>query len=272
MQYKLKTTRHQATISVYVITDRPQKIRIAAIDNHKPYTTYTNRGGWVNGKRRFDLPLPQSPDELKIHVFNEKNGWKKKNDASFKVVKFGVNPLRTWMIGLTVDDKEAIEFFQQFSENAGILKSSPEGLLYESRNGKFKIRYLDKITDGKGKVLNMPARISNKTAVIEISKASFMRYSVAMRMIILLHEYSHYYKNKDIRNEVQADLNGLYIYLGLGYSPIEAHRAFLTVFSKADTAQNELRYQMIKKYIEDFYAGKIASPNEYQQKQLKKAS
>jgi hypothetical protein len=229
------------------------------MDNNKPKTIYTNRGGIVNGKRKFEIPLPVSPEQLKVLVFNEKNGWKKANDPTFRVSNFGISRLKTFQVWMNEDTKEFLEFAQQFSENAGILDAGRDGTMYQSRSGKFKILYLDQIISKKtGKVLSTPARISNKTAIIEVSKAEYSKYSVPMRLVILTHEYSHFYLNKDIRNEMQADLNGLYYYYGLGYSPVEAHRAFLTVFSKADTAQNELRYQMIKKYSKDYMEGKIA--------------
>ena len=79
--------------------------------------------------------------------------------------------------------------------------------------------------------------------------------------MLLLHEYAHCYLNIDDNNEIQADLNALYIYLGLGYSTIEAHRTWLEVFSMNDTKQNDLRYTVIKDYVEKFNAGMIAKLN-----------
>jgi hypothetical protein len=73
-----------------------------------------------------------------------------------------------------------------------------------------------------------------------------------MRMAILLHEYSHYYVNDDINNESEADLNGLLIYLGLGYPRFEAHEAFLKVFIDTPSELNKSRYEKIKAFIEDF--------------------
>jgi hypothetical protein len=100
----------------------------------------------------------------------------------------------------------------------------------------------------------------------------FKKYSVAMKMMILMHEYSHFWMNKDMANEMQADLNGLYVYLGLGYSPIEAHRAFLYVFDNADTDSNRTRYGMIKKYVADFMTGGIAQPANHNQLALRKVA
>jgi len=244
MEYILKTGGAPQTVNVYVTTKKSQRIRIIAVDANKKNTLYVNHGGTVNGSRKFELPLPQTPAQLKIYVFNEASP-KKKKDDSFKVIKFGVTKLKTWEIWESAQTKDFVKFAQMFSENAGVLATSEKP--YASDNNQFKIIYVDVIRGKDGKELTTPARISNKTGVIEVAKKYFKDYTVAMRMIILLHEYSHFYLNKVMRNEIQADLNGLYVYLGLGYSPIEAHRAFLTVFSAADTAQNDLRYQMIKR-------------------------
>ena len=70
-----------------------------------------------------------------------------------------------------------------------------------------------------------------------------------MRMAILLHEFSHYYLNSDVANETEADLNGLTIYLGLGYPIREAYQAFTSTFIGYPTEQNKQRYDIIDKFI-----------------------
>jgi hypothetical protein len=279
-QFSFPTNRKQTTINAYVVTKTPQKITIVAYDKKKKNTQYLNHYGMVDRKspdglyrRKFEVLMPQSPDELKVVIYNNSNFDKKtgkfkvRKDPTFKVEKFGVSKLRKWEIWMNQHTQDFVKFAQDFAENAGVLTSWEEGGktdtagLYQSDNKKFKIRYYDVIRNKEGKALTTPARISNKTAIIEVSKKAFAKYSVAMRMMILLHEYSHFYLNKNMENEIQADLNGLYVYLGLGYSPIEAHRAFLYVFNNADTEGNALRYKMIEKYILDFYSGNIAVPS-----------
>jgi hypothetical protein len=73
-----------------------------------------------------------------------------------------------------------------------------------------------------------------------------------MRMAILLHEFSHYYINSDIANETEADLNGLTIYLGLGYPIKEAYTAFGETFIGYPSEQNRQRYDIINKFIRDY--------------------
>ena len=76
-------------------------------------------------------------------------------------------------------------------------------------------------------------------------------------MAILLHEFSHFYLNENMDDEMEADLNGLLIYLSLGYPRIEGYEAFLEVFMDAPSEQNKQRYDIINKFIRDFEAKKI---------------
>jgi hypothetical protein len=80
----------------------------------------------------------------------------------------------------------------------------------------------------------------------------FIPMTVPMRMAIMLHEFSHFYINDDINDETEADLNGLLIYLGLGYPRIEAYEAFLTTFIGTPTPTNKERYDIINKFITNF--------------------
>jgi ferritin len=77
-----------------------------------------------------------------------------------------------------------------------------------------------------------------------------------MRMMILLHEYSHKYRNPkigiEISNEIGADINALYIYLGLGFSKIDAICVYANVFLKAQTQGNIARMRKIMDYINKF--------------------
>lgn len=281
--YSFPTKRRPCTINAYVVTRKPEKICIVAYDKDKKNTQYINHCGMVDAKRadgyyarRFEIMMPRTPERLSVAIYNKNN--KKGGDATFGVEKFGVTKLKTWQIWMSQHATDFVKFAQDFSENASILRTfeesggRPDGGIYTSDNRKFRIKYFNVIKDAKGNQLTTPARISNRDGTIEVSKKYFMNYTTAMRMMILLHEYSHFWMNKDMANEMQADLNGLYTYLGLGYSPIEAHMAFLYVFDNADTNSNRMRYKSIKKYIEDFMTGAIAQPANHKQLALRKAS
>jgi hypothetical protein len=53
-------------------------------------------------------------------------------------------------------------------------------------------------------------------------------------------------------NEVEADLNALLIYLGLGYPRIDAFNVFIGVFKNTPTEQNAQRIEILKTFIQDF--------------------
>jgi hypothetical protein len=78
-----------------------------------------------------------------------------------------------------------------------------------------------------------------------------------MRVAILLHEYSHFNLNSNINDEIEADLNGLTIYLSLGYPRIEGYQAFLEVFKDSPSKQNKNRYDVINNFIKDFETKRI---------------
>ena len=114
------------------------------------------------------------------------------------------------------------------------------------------IEYLPTIVDSKGKELTTPARISRMTGRIQVSKSQFDKYTIPMRFAILCHEFSHFYVNEDMHDESEADLNGLLIYLGLGYPRIEACEAFLEVFEHYPSEENGRRYKKIENFINNF--------------------
>ena len=72
-----------------------------------------------------------------------------------------------------------------------------------------------------------------------------------MRMAILLHEYAHFYVNKVPRNEIEADINGLGIYLKLGYPTIDIYNVFLKVFKQSPSNQNKERYDTLDRFVRE---------------------
>lgn len=263
------TNKVPFTLVVGVQTKTPQEIRLQAKDSKKPATYYVNRKGIVNGYREFELKFPQVPSDMVVNVFNVAIGNTNSNeDKSFIVTKFEAKKLETSPIWLTENDASFIKFAQHFAENASIYTGSIRvngkilPSVYRSDDYKFTIDYYDQIVDRKtGKVVNTPARIGHNTGVIEVSKSCFLKYTVPMRMIILLHEYSHKWKNPEngmkISYETGADIAAMNIYLSLGYSEIEAHQAFLTVFRGANNAMNKKRYLIISDFIKQFKKGNL---------------
>ena len=268
MLFKLPSNNAPFTLLMTVVNNTSQPINIAveAFDPKKPNTYYYKRKVKVEKDFPFDLKFPLSPRVLGIKVYNLENG--NANDArdkSFSVTKFEPAKLKTNPLWLTANDLSFIGLAKQFSENASILSSGVrKPSIYRSYDAQFEIDYYDQILDKKtGAPQNTPARIGHKSGIIEVSKKDFINYTVPMRMIILLHEYSHKFKNESIgrkiEDETSADINALAMYLSLGFSEIEAIRAFSTVFEGANNKMNEKRMLILNDFIKKFNNGELGN-------------
>ena len=225
---------------VKVITISPQKIRIKVIDADQPNTCFTDRYQTIDGEGVFFVRMPVSAQNLLVYIYNEAYGnLPKGQDNTFEVVSITKEPLDKKLDIIDFSNplvRSFVNFATRFSYNAGSLPSGE----YISDDGKFLIEQ------------STPARIDVDNGIIELSKRQFQEYTVPNRMAILLHEFSHVYLNADVDNEVEADLNALTIYLGLGYPRIEAFEVFAQTFMNAPTDQNEVRYNKIKQFIDEF--------------------
>ena len=65
--------------------------------------------------------------------------------------------------------------------------------------------------------------------------------------------------DKPINYETGADIQALYVYLGKGWSPYEAHKSFLYVFKTANNEPNHKRYKIIKDFIEKYDKGEVSN-------------
>jgi hypothetical protein len=264
MEFLVPLNKVPCTLVLGIKTNKPEKIKIRLSDNKKPNTYYISREVKVNGYRELRLNLPQSPPAALLTIFNASVGNVPINaDKSFTIEKFESANLEQCPIWLKKGTASFVKFAQKFSENAAILSAGKyEPSIYRSDDAKFHIDYYNKIYDKRAKkFLSTPARVGHTTGIIEVSKQDFLRYTVPMRMIILLHEYAHKYLNptinKPIAYETGADINGLHIYLALGYPPSEAHYAFLHVFKDANNEENTKRYNIINDFIDRFTKGEI---------------
>lgn len=252
------------TLLIEVTTKKPEVISIIAKDANKHNTYYISRKGDVSGLRVFELKFPQTPNLMVISIFNPKNGnYSNDEDKSFEITKFEAKELKTCSLWADRDIYNFIKFAQYFSANASVLSAGDyKPSIYRSDDGKFCIDYYQKIRNRKtGAFVSTPARIGHNTGIIEISKSDYERYTVPMRMIILLHEFSHKYMNpkigRKISDEVSADINALNIYLSLGYPAIEAQYAFLKVFKGANNSFNKKRYLILNDFITKFSKGEL---------------
>jgi hypothetical protein len=248
MEREIQTNKEPVSIFLTVNVPQPSKVRIACVDPYKKSTFYTDRWSNVSSSGEFEIRMPQSPDKSLLLVQNLTYPDKiKLSDVKQTKLKQYLPCVTSSIKIKPFLVKSFLKFARQFAENASILDV---GTFY-SDDGRFRIEYLPSIYD-EGRELNTPARISNTNGVMEISKKHFFKYTVPMRMAILLHEFSHFNLNIVQKDEIEADLNALKIYMGLSYPTIEAHKSFLHVFRKSPSDQNKERYEYLKAFIDNF--------------------
>lgn len=246
-------------ITVRVVGNKPQKIRIVVSDVDQVNTVFTNRYNVFQGEKEFLVRMPLSPRVALVQVYNDAYGNRKKSDEdTFQMVGPGIErmPLEKKMDVVDMANAEVKTFVtiaQKFCYNAGVLDTGQ----YYSKNGKIKFKYLPTIYLKDGKESATPARIGETTRIIEISQKIFVPFTVPMRFAILCHEFAHCYMNSNKTSEVEADLQGLLIYLGLGYPRIEAYQAFLETFIGSPSELNKKRYDIVNRFINDFEKNKF---------------
>ena len=229
-----------------------KKLRLWAEERGKENSRYADRNIVIDGERTIYFSFPISPDELFIGALNSDNP----KDNEFQVILEEKPPVQ-YEVWIDAKTRRFLKLASDFSMVCGYSPASDSGRVFRSQDGEFLIKYFNVIRDYKtGKLLNTPARIGHTTGNIEVAKAKFDKYTIPMRMMILLHEYSHVFKNPKIGlkkdNEVGADINALYIYLGLGFSKIDAICVYANVFLKAQTKSNVMRMRKIMDYINRF--------------------
>jgi hypothetical protein len=259
MNFKIPTRYEELMLEVVVETTKPCRVRLVVFDLKHPKTKFTDRPMNIDGRRRLIVRMPLSPKVAGISVFNEDNGNKPEGqDETIKVISINPMPLQKRMDIVDMDKGDIgtfVKFAQQFSFNASYMEA---GKTYYNRfgNKRFSIRYMETIpartNKQTGKTVKTPAQVSMNTGVIEVSKEAFATYTVPMRMVVLLHEFSHFNVNSRIEDEEEADLNALLIYLSLGYPRIEATEAFYKIFLETDTPANLQRWKIIEQFINNF--------------------
>jgi hypothetical protein len=252
MRKKIELDDKPSKLKIVIQTFSKEKLWIKVEDADRKNTYYTNRYAFVDGKQSFFVYMPQAPEDAIVTIYNDLNG-RIRRDDTFKVLEVSSTALILPPLKASKKTKSFIKFAQEFADESGYLSATKSGDIYKSNNGRFRIDYFDVIRSHKTKrVVKTPARISQITGKIEVSAEEFRRYTIPMRMAILLHEYSHYYLNKNPSNESEADLNGLRLYLQLGYPKIDIYNVFLNVFKSSPSLQNKARYEKLDKLVKNF--------------------
>ena len=264
-QRLVESTGRPFTLFVTIKTEGKKTFRVIAADNGKKNSKYADRVIDVEGERHIFLSFPISPKSLVLAIGNIKD----RSDSKFTVqVEEGkLNQDNFWL------DNETRSFVQMaiiFSQICGFT-TPPQ--VYKSSDDLYTIKFFDVIRDQQTNMpMTTPARIGHSTGNIEVSKKCFDKYTIPMRMIILLHEFSHKFRNPKmglaIEDETGADINALYIYLSMGFSKIDAIYVFANVFLKAQTQQNIKRMRDIMNYINNFEEKKrVSKPQNSEEKQ-----
>jgi hypothetical protein len=250
MIYNVPTRFEEMTLLIKVNTNSPETIRIKVVDAHQPNTIFTDRYKTVDGETIFFVRMPVSGNDVLVYIYNEDNGnLMSGQDTTFEVTSITKEQLDKKLDVIDFANplvKSFVNFATRFCYNAGSISSGT----YVSDDKNFVIKYLPTIEEG-GEEQTTPARIDIDNGIIEVSKRQFIDFSVPNRMAILLHEFSHVYLNDNVDDETEADLNGLLIYLGLGYPRIEAFEVFAKTFMNAPSEQNKMRFDKIKSFIDE---------------------
>lgn len=250
MRKRIELDEKPTKLKITLETFSKEKLWIKVKDANRKNTYYTKRYAFVQGVEEFFVLMPQAPMDAIVIVYNDNNGRMRK-DESFNV-KVEALPLDLGKPKFSKKTLSFIKFAQEFSDESGYLSASPKGDTYKSNNGRFRIDYFDQIRSYRTrKVVKTPARISQVNGKIEVSAEQFRKYTIPMRMAILLHEYSHYYLNTNPSDESQADLNGLNIYLKLKYPKIDIYNVFLNVFKRSPSVQNKKRFQKLDSFVKE---------------------
>lgn len=257
----IETGNAKMSLHITIKCNGKKTFRVWAEDYGKPNSRYADRTITVEGERTIYFSFPVSPRSLFIGCVNTGNVTDE--DFSFEVEK---KELKTYNVWLDEETRDFLKLAIYFSQVCGFERPTEKGRLFTTDDGQFNIKYFPIIKDfSTGKMLGTPARIGHNSGIIEVAACRFDKYTIPMRMAILLHEFSHKYKNPkmnlDISNEIGADINALYIYLGLGFSKVDAIYVFANVFLKAQTPSNMDRMRKLMDYIQKFENQQFAKLN-----------
>jgi hypothetical protein len=254
MKFRVATNYEELSLAIRVTTRLPIKVFIKVYDQERPKIVLTDRYKTLRGTETFYVRMPLTGKTSIVEITDEYENNMGTPSGNINVESIDKYPLEKQSLrGYAPSTFSFIDFAQRFSFNAPYL--TPDKT-YRSNDGYFMIEYFTMITDGQ-RELTTPARISKTTGIIQVSKKLFDAYTVPMRVAILLHEYAHFNLNSNINDEIEADLNGLTIYLSLGYPRIEGYQAFLEVFKDSPSRQNKNRYEVINNFIRDFETKRI---------------
>jgi len=249
------TRYEEETLKITVSAPDEITLRLIVKDADRENTVFTDRFRDFSGIFVFYVRLPLCGNRTDILLMDEANP---SDDSTFNLISIERMPLEKRLDLIDLRNQQLrsfIKFAQKFAFNAGCIRTNDpnnQDDYYHSDDGQFFIKYLPAITDENGNVIPTPSRIEQGSGIIEVSEQDFIGFTVPMRFAILTHEFSHVFLNVNPNDETEADLNGLLIYLALGYPRIEAHEAWIDTFENAPSESNMERYEIMEQFIHDF--------------------
>jgi len=249
MNIELDIGKSPKKVFVSIKTNFNQKVFIGFRDYNNKKTYYTKRYAFIDGIEEFFILLPITPKVGELIVFNSDN--MQGVDSNFRINEIRVEDYNIPKYEFSRKTTSFLNFAKQFCKQLSYLDYSKEGVSYKSKNGKYHIVLKTNVLSSSGSYLPTPARISQLNGKIEVSYEQFNSYTVPMRMAILLHEFAHFYLNKVPRSEIEADINGLFIYLKEGFPTIDIYNVFLKVFKNSPSLQNKERFDTLDKFVRE---------------------
>lgn len=237
----IQTDNKKLNLNFDIEFEQPIDLRATGVDENDNKTTFFNR--LINPDKKLfsvDFPLPISPKKLLITFNNETNG----DDSLYKIVSIGADYLENNGVDLTQFDYKTIEWIKKFCKEASYL---PDGE-YRELGGKVWINYMPQINDPDLGIVETPARVDHETGEIQINSTKFRTYTIPIRMVMLMHEYSHW--RHDNTDETFCDLEALRICLGLGFPKTECIYTFTNILNESH--QNNVRMKQIVNYINNY--------------------
>ncbi len=230
---------------------RPIKLRLTVFDSNTK-RVYAQRRLKLSKSLDLLVKMPIVPDELTASLISEDEV---PGREGFSLERIEVRPDTKCPLELTDRDVKFIAFAKWFAVELPRLEAGEKGTIYQSEG--FSILYLDRLKDGETE-LTTPARIDRGSGMIEVSKKAVAEYTVPMLILMLLHEYGHKWKNpeynKEVANELTADIIAVHIALNLGFDYTEVENCYRAVFAKKDTELNRKRMKAISEFIHLFRA------------------
>jgi hypothetical protein len=183
----------------------------------KKQTDYHRRRVPVqNGENCVILKTPIVPDKMLMAEINRQHG-----NYNYELTDISAKPI----FRIPGPDSEWMAYAEYIAANISDMNTGT----YYTKDSGIKFLLVDSITDEKtGKPIKTPARVYHDNGDTEININEFLKYSVFVRMFILMHERAHYLLNT--RSETEADRYAADVLLQNGYPKIEIVYAATKIF------------------------------------------